>query len=68
MAALDDARQFAYEISASTGEPSDEVKTALERCLAEGWVTIPGYGARPQLTPTGRSQLALRGRGGEDSD
>lgn len=65
LSALQDRPLFPIEIEPRKGQSSQEIKAAVERCDATGWIEIgpvSHYDPRAHLTPFGRTMLGSRQR------
>lgn len=62
---LDETPMFAIEIKPQNGQAEKEIKEAVERCEATGWIkTGPAnhYDPRTHLTAAGRAEFMSRQR------
>jgi hypothetical protein len=62
---LDETPMFAIEIKPQDGQTEKDIKEAVERCEATGWIKFgpaSHYDPRAHLTDDGRAELASRQR------
>lgn len=63
LAELESTPMYAIEIEPRTGQTREEIKGAVERCEAMGWIRIgPAhhYDPRAHIREAGRAELARR--------